>query len=260
MSEQAGALAGVRVLLIGASAGIGRALAIHLVGAGANVVLAARRGEELDKTVAEASGGHPVATDITVAEDCARLAGEAERRLGGIDVLLSSVGAAPLRMMADTSAQDWRQTLDTNVVGFHQIVQACLGTLAPHAVVGVLSSESVNQPRIALGAYAVSKVALERAVDAWRLEHPALRFCRIRVGQTIPTDFGSAFEPELLGRAFQGWAERGLIAPGFLSPADVAETICGMLAVTTANPRVGVEELTIHPSAAAAGLDHTPGQ
>lgn len=260
MSEQAGILEGVRVLLIGASAGIGRALAVHLVGAGANAVLAARRGGELAKTVAEASGGYPVTADVTLAEDCARLADEAKQRLGAIDVLVSSVGAAPLRMMAETSAQDWRLTLDTNVVGFHQTVQACLGAFAPNAVVAVLSSESVDQPRTALGAYGVSKVALERAVASWRLEHPGLRFCRIRVGQTIPTDFGRDFDPAVLGRAFQDWTDRGLIAPGFLSPSDVAGAICGMFAVTAANPRVGVEELTVRPSAAAAGLEHTRGQ
>ena len=86
MSEPSGSgprpLAGKRVLLIGASAGIGRALAIRLVRDGAQVVMAARRGGELEKTAAEAGGGIPVQADITSAEDCERLAGVVRERLG----------------------------------------------------------------------------------------------------------------------------------------------------------------------------------
>ena len=72
--------------------------------------------------------------------------------------------------------EDWRKVFDTNVIGFHQTIRACLDVLTPNAFVAALSSESVDQPRLALGAYAVSKVALERALFSWRLEHPALLF------------------------------------------------------------------------------------
>lgn len=259
MSAQAGSLEGSRILLLGASAGIGRALAVRLVGAGARVVLAARRPAELEKTVAEASGGHQVRADITVAEDCARLADAAREHLGGIDILLSSVGAAPLRMMAETGPDEWRRVFDTNVVGFHQAVRSCLDVLAPNAVVAVLSSETVDQPRSALGAYAASKVALERALFSWRLEHPALRFCRIRVGQTFPTDFGSDFDPGTLERAIVDWAARGLAPPEYMTPEDAAGAICGLLTVTAAYPGVSVDELTVRPSAAAASFEQTLG-
>ena len=59
--DAGGALAGRRVLVAGASAGIGRAFAVHAVGAGAEVVLVARRAEALQEVVAEAGGGHAVA-------------------------------------------------------------------------------------------------------------------------------------------------------------------------------------------------------
>lgn len=58
-----------RVLVAGASAGIGRNFAAGAVRAGARVVLAARRAEELEKLRAEAGGGIPVATDLTSDDD-----------------------------------------------------------------------------------------------------------------------------------------------------------------------------------------------
>ena len=77
-----GTLSGKRVLVIGASAGIGRALAVRAVQEGAQVLMAARRGEELEKAAAEARGGHPVTVDVRVPEDCARLADGRARDTG----------------------------------------------------------------------------------------------------------------------------------------------------------------------------------
>jgi NAD(P)-dependent dehydrogenase (short-subunit alcohol dehydrogenase family) len=255
-----GPLAGKRVLLVGASAGIGRALAVRLIREGAQVVLAARRESELGKTAAEAAGGHPVCVDIRDAKECQQLAVEVRTHLGQVDFLISCVGAAPLRMMAETSPAEWRHVLETNVVGFHQLLQSCLPVLAPHAFVAALSSESVDQPRIALGAYATSKVALERALQAWQTEHPELRLCRIRVGQTFPTDFGSGFDPDTLGRALEDWGTRGLGLERFMSPDQVAGTITGLLAVAAEYPAVCVDELTVRASASATTFDKALSQ
>jgi len=95
-----GTLSGKRVLVIGASAGIGRALAVRAVQEGAQVLMAARRGAELEKAAAEARGGQPVTVDVRVPEDCARLATAARETLGQIDILAFTVGAATLSMMA----------------------------------------------------------------------------------------------------------------------------------------------------------------
>jgi hypothetical protein len=68
-----------------------------------------------------------------------------------------------------------------------------------------------------------SKVALERAVLAWRTEHPQIRFCRVRVGQTFPTDMGVAFDSHTLTRALEDWAARGLAQEEFRrSPTALA--------------------------------------
>ncbi|MGZ4784600.1 MAG: SDR family NAD(P)-dependent oxidoreductase, partial [Acidimicrobiales bacterium] len=62
-------LAGRRVLVVGASAGVGRAFAELAIRAGARVVLAARRAERLDEIVAAAGGGVAVAGDVAVDGD-----------------------------------------------------------------------------------------------------------------------------------------------------------------------------------------------
>jgi NAD(P)-dependent dehydrogenase (short-subunit alcohol dehydrogenase family) len=219
--------------------------------------LAARRAAELDKAADEAGGGHPVCVDVRVPEDCARLATAAGETLGQIDVLVSSVGAARLRRIADTDAEDWRHAFETNVIGFHQPLRCCLPVLAPGAVVMALSSEGVDQPRSALGTYVTSKVALERMLLAWRTEHPEIRFCRVRVGQTFPTEFGLAFDSDTLTRAMEDWAARGLAQVEFMTPEDVAGVLVGVIAAATDHPGVCLEELTVRSaSAVTASYQH----
>jgi NAD(P)-dependent dehydrogenase (short-subunit alcohol dehydrogenase family) len=245
-----------RVLILGASAGIGRALAVRAVQEGAQVLMAARRGAELEKVATEARGGHSVIVDVRVPEDCTRLAAAARETLGQIDVLVSTVGAATLRLMADTDAEDLRRAFETNVIGFHQPMRACLPLLVPNAVVMVLSSESIDQPFSALGAYVTSKIAMERALTAWRTEHPEIRFCRVRVGQTFPTDFGNDFDSVTLTRALDDWAARGLAQAQFMTPEEVAGVLAGVLRTATDHPGVCLDELLVRSASAGAGTFH----
>ena len=89
-------LAGRRIILTGASEGIGRALALALAGAKARVVLAARDASRLESLARECrvAGGeaHAVPTDVANAHDCEWLVGESMRLLGGIDTLVNNAG------------------------------------------------------------------------------------------------------------------------------------------------------------------------
>lgn len=254
-------LAGRRVVVAGASSGIGRAFAVRAIREGAAVIMAARRGERLDEISAEAGGGTCAVVDVRRRQDCERLADLARERLGEIDVLLCSFGYAPLRMMADTTSQDWASVFETNVVGVHQVIRACRGVLSPTAIVAGLSSESVAQPRPALGAYSSSKAALERLLEAWRAEHPGIRFCCVVVGATFPTDFAAHFEPELLGRALEDWARRGLAQQEFMSADDVADVLAGTMAVAAEYPAVCLERLIVRSPSPVVGTfaDATAG-
>jgi NAD(P)-dependent dehydrogenase (short-subunit alcohol dehydrogenase family) len=238
-------LAGKRVVVVGASAGIGRAFAIRAGKEGAKLVVAARREDKLTEVVAEAGAGTAVVVDIRRPEDCARIGETAREVLGQVDLVVVSSGFAPLKMFSDTEAQDWLEVFQTNVIGVHQVIRACLPVLTKSAIVAAFSSESVRSPHVALGAYSTSKAALERCLVAWRLEHPGYRFCCVEVSGTVPTDFIAAFNPELLGSVAGEWISRGLVQEHRMTPEDVADVLAGVLASAADHPDVGLENVVV---------------
>lgn len=242
-------LAGKRIVVVGGSAGIGRAFAVRATEEGAHLVVVARR-ELPPEVLASAQSVTSVSADIREPDACARVGQVAADTLGEIDLLLISAGYAPLKAFAEVDAQDWSKVLATNVIGVHQIIQAHLPILSPSAVVAVLSSDSVRHPHRALGAYSASKAAMERSLVAWRLEHPGYRFSCIEVGATVPTDFISDFDPDLLGVVAGEWISRGLVPSTHMTPETVADTLAGIFASALGNPDAGLEHVTLKSPAA----------
>lgn len=248
-------LAGARVLVTGASAGIGRAVAIRAVRQGARVMLAARRRKELQEACAEAGGGECVAADLAGPAGCERVTEAVRNSFGGLDLVVSCVGVAPLRMMADTSDEHWEQVFTTNVVSTHRLLRCCVPLLGHTGTFIALSSDSVQRARSGLGAYATSKAALERMIGGWRIEHPWLRFTTVTVGDTFPTDFGNEFDGEILTRVLDEWGARGLAPGRFMTPGDVAAALLAVAGAMHALPGIGMEHLVIRsPSPAATSF------
>jgi len=97
---------GMVVIITGASAGIGRALAENLSGRGARLVLAARRLERLEELNHSLGGKHLcVRTDVSRREECENLIAAAASRLGRIDTLVCNAGYGILRPVAETTPQ-----------------------------------------------------------------------------------------------------------------------------------------------------------
>jgi NAD(P)-dependent dehydrogenase (short-subunit alcohol dehydrogenase family) len=238
-------LAGKRVVVVGASAGIGRAFTVRAGKEGARLVVAARREDKLAEVIAQAGTGTPVVADVRKPQDCARIGATAEEALGEVDILLISSGYAPLKMFADTNAQDWLDVFETNVIGIHETIRAHLPVLTPSAIVAALSSDSVHHPHTALGAYSTSKAALERSLESWRLEKPGYRFSCVEVSGTVPTDFTSAFDPDLLGIAAAEWIARGLVQESRMTPEAVADVLAGIFATAVDHPDVGLESIVV---------------
>jgi hypothetical protein len=95
-------------------------------------------------------------------------------------------------------------------------------------------------------------------MHSWRLEHPGLRFTTVTVGDTFPTDFGSAFDGELLMKVLDEWGARGLAQAKFMAPGDVARTLLAVARALHETPGVGVDHLTIKsPSARVASFMET---
>lgn len=243
-------LAGAGVVVVGASAGIGRAAAVLLGRAGARLVVAARRRGHLEELAAETNGVVEV-VDVRQDEDCRRLAATAEGALGRVDLLLHTVGYAPLQALRDTDAGTWQQILATNVVGANQVIRALLPVLSPGGLVTVLSSESVGNPRWGLGPYAASKAALEESLRAWRREEPGIRFCCAAIGATVPTEFGAAYAPELLESTLLEWSRWAMIPEYSMDTEHLAAALVGALAGVLPYPGVGMESLLLRSPAPA---------
>lgn len=249
-------LAGRTVLVVGASAGIGRALACGAVRAGATTVLAARRRPQLDAAVAEAGGGAVVVADVRDARACARLVDEAVAASGPLDLVVLAAGTGTLVPMRDADAAQWSEVLATNVVGLTQVVRAAVPVMAEGGVVAALSSETVGRPRVGLGPYGASKAALDQSFLSWQAEHPETRFCRVTVGATTPTEFGTAFDPDLLGEHLEHWVRHGQMQQRFMPAEAVAGVLLAALAALLNNPGVNVEHLTLRsPSRPVGSLD-----
>jgi NAD(P)-dependent dehydrogenase (short-subunit alcohol dehydrogenase family) len=247
------ALADRRVLVVGASAGIGRAFASRAIAGGATVAVVARRADRLAELVQGAPSAVVVTGDVRAPADCARIVTEAAVALGGIELLLYCAGSSPLRPLADTTADDWATVFETHVLGVHHIVQEALLHMPRHGVVAVLSSETVGRPRYGLGAYGASKAALDQLLHALRVEHPLVRFTTVTVGATFPTEFGDGFDPEVLGRALSEWARHGLMTEEMMHPDEVAAVLAGVFGAALGNPTVGVEHLVLRPQSPVLG-------
>jgi NAD(P)-dependent dehydrogenase (short-subunit alcohol dehydrogenase family) len=239
------------VVVVGASSGLGRGVAIRAVQGGARVILAARRIEELERAIDEAGGGQAVVTDLRSDASCRHLAERVACSRPPVDLLVVSAGSAPLRRMRLTTADDWQLALETNVVGINRVIAALFDHLAPHAVVAVVSSEVVGSPRSHLGAYGASKAALEHSIAQWQEEHPWLRFTTVSLGATVPTQFGQAFATDDLVEAFGAWTAAGQNPSGFMDTDEV----CGLLVATLGGlvtaPSVGMPRMELHSPAPA---------
>jgi NAD(P)-dependent dehydrogenase (short-subunit alcohol dehydrogenase family) len=246
-------LSGKGVLVVGASAGIGRAVAVRAARDGAKVAVVARRKEALEVLTEEIGGGTIIVADLSVSSDCNRIAEEARASLGQIDIVLFTAATARLRTLKDMTAEEWAVTLNTNLVGVNLTIAALLPHLSDRALVVVASSESAGRPFYALGSYAASKSAVEDTMRAWRVEHPEVRFTTLVVGTTIPTEFSSNFDPDEMVSAFPIWAAQGNAPADYMQADEVADVAVGVFEALLPNKTVGLEVMSLRSPAPLTG-------
>jgi 3-oxoacyl-[acyl-carrier protein] reductase len=104
-------LQGKTALVTGGSRGIGRAIALELARAGAEVVVGYRSGAEEAEAVAKEAGGRAVEADVSDPEQAKRLVEEA----GDLDILVNNAGLTRDGLLARMPDDDWRDVIETNL-------------------------------------------------------------------------------------------------------------------------------------------------
>lgn len=244
--ESLNALTNRKLMVVGATSGLGRASAIALTRAGADVVFAARRHDELQAAVAEAGRGHVVTIDVMDEDDITRSVDTAVEVLGGrLDGVLYTAGMSPLAAMTSLTLADWHQVFGVNTFGPSLVIRAALPHLSEDAVVAVVSSDSSEHPRHSLVPYAAAKRALEATMEGWRTEVlGGRRFVTVVLGPTQPTGFGDAFDPAAFGSVMGHWQRQGF-STGFMHADEVAAGLTAAFASMFESPTFGMETLLL---------------
>ena len=225
----------IKTVVVGASSGLGRSIGVGLAKRQAQVALLARRYDRLVDAAKEAGPGTlAIACDVTDESSCRAAIEEAARGLDGIDALVYATGIGPLVRLAELDAATWRRTFDTNVTGAALVTAAAVPHLTASGGVAVYLSSvsaSLTPPWPGLGAYVVSKAALDKLVEAWRAEHPSIGFTRVIVGDcpggegASRTEFNAGWEAELAAEVFPVWMARNYLSGSLLEVDELVRVI-----------------------------------
>jgi NAD(P)-dependent dehydrogenase (short-subunit alcohol dehydrogenase family) len=244
----------MRTVVVGASSGLGRCIGIGLAQRGAHVALLARRRENLEDAAKEAGPSTlAIECDVTDEQSCRSAIAHAATELGGIDALVYAPGIGPLARLADTDADTWRRVFDTNVTGAAIITSAAIADLTASAGCAVYLSSvsaSLTPPWPGLGAYAVSKAALDKLVEAWRAEHPFVGFTRFVVGDCgggdgdAQSQFATGWNMELATELYPVWSARNYLSGSLI---DVEHLVAVVDAVLRGGASLSIPSVTVAP-------------
>lgn len=159
-------LTGRVAVVTGASRGIGRAVALALAEAGADVAVAARTTADLDDTAAavQATGRRALAvpTDVATTSDVGRLMARTVDTLGRIDILVNNSGIGEPHLALDTTEEVWDRHLDVNAKGTFLCCQAAARHMVTRGSGKIINVTSIfalkGVPNYA--AYTASKAAV----------------------------------------------------------------------------------------------------
>lgn len=238
-----------RVLVIGASSGIGRSIANAAAAANCRVAVVARRQVQLAQVLKECGGdGVAITADVTDEGDCQRLASEASAELGHLDAVFYAAGVSPLVPTGQLTADAWLAALRVNAIGASLAMKACIPHMSSVGVIAYLSSTSLTKKRHGGIVYQASKAAMEEALVVLRVEHPSCRFVNVSVGATVGTELARDRDPALARLLAPEWAKRGLVSENFMHATPLGQTIFRMIEPVLDYPSANVTEIRIEES------------
>jgi NAD(P)-dependent dehydrogenase (short-subunit alcohol dehydrogenase family) len=246
MSGERTDLAGLRLLVVGASSGIGHAVALDAASRGASVAVAARR-MDLLSDLAAGTGGFAFELDVQDSAAINEVVGAAAAALGGIDAVVFTSTVIPFALIEDTDVATWIHAFTVNAVGANNVLRAALPHLSDSGVVLIASSADVGRPRDGVAAYSASKAALDEILHSWRIEHPELSIVRVGVGATEDTEILRGADRDLLDQLLKSWKQHGHLPLQMSALRDVADTLVSLVAIAHTNPSVVPEIVQLAP-------------
>ena len=166
------------VVITGASAGIGRALAEQLHEKGAKLVLSARRIDKLDELNRQLGGSHlTIRADVSNPDDCQNLVHQTREKFSRLDTLVCNAGYGIARAVADSTHEDVARMFATNVYGTLDPIRAAVPIMRDQqpkdgyrGQIMIVSSAAARRGLPFFGIYSATKAAQLSLAEALRVE------------------------------------------------------------------------------------------
>jgi NADP-dependent 3-hydroxy acid dehydrogenase YdfG len=234
------------VAITGASAGIGRAIALKLAESGARLVLGARNTVKLSALVAEikTAGGEAIGIEIDVKNkaDLVRFVDTAVGHYGRLDVFVNNAGVSQLSRIDELDIEGWEEMIDVNLKGVLYGMAAAVPVFKSQQsghIVNIISTAGLKIVPM-MGVYAGTKNAVRTITEAFRQESDgSIRITGISPG-FVKTDFAEHIKnEEMKTMVMNGMDEMGI------NPAAIA----GAVLYAISQPAdVEIGDLIIRPS------------
>lgn len=234
------------ILITGASSGIGEGLARALAGAGAKVLLGARRTDRLEALADELRARDAVvetaALDVTDRADMQAFAQRALALWGRIDVLINNAGIMPLSPLEACKFEEWDRMIEVNIKGVLWGIGAVLPTMEAqgHGQIINIGSIGALQSVPTAAVYCATKFAVRAISDGLRQESSTIRVTCVNPG-VVESELASTIT-HAETRAFMD-TYRAIA----LKPADIARAVRHLI---EAPDSVDTSEITIRPTGA----------
>src|SRR5882672_8298956 len=200
-------LSGRTAVVIGGTSGIGRAIALGMADAGADVVCTSRRIEQVDATAAEveAKGRRTVriASDVSERSSLENLLNECVTVFGKVDILVNSAGRTKREPTLDLDDETWNAILETNLTGTLRSCQVFGRHMVANGYGRIVNIASLSTfvSLCEVAAYSASKAAVASLTKALALEWSKLG---VNVNAIAPGVFRTALNQKLLDETQRG--------------------------------------------------------
>jgi enoyl-[acyl-carrier protein] reductase III len=219
-------------LVTGSSRGIGRACALRLAEAGADVIVNYVTSQAAAQEVAEkiqrlGRRAALVKGDVSEWDDVQAMVGFVREKFGRLDILVSNAASGGFRPLLEANARHFEAAMNTNVRALMYLVQAAKDLLPRRegrSRVIALSSHGSHRPLPAYGLIGASKAALESMVRqlAFELGGQGVN-CNVVLAGLVPTDSTRALPGA--EEIFAGAKAKSLVGGRLVAPEDVANAV-----------------------------------